>query len=409
MFHFLTVLTGSAAIAAGAWIYLITARGSFWRAEPRLDHSDSNIAPPQDRPPSVVAVVPARNEAAGIATSLRTLFAQDYPGPFRIVLVDDSSDDGTAALALETANAADARERLDILTGAPLPSGWTGKMWAVAQGIRHASTRDPEFIWLTDADIAHHPSELRDLVRIAEADNRNLVSLMVKLRCQSFWEKLLIPAFVFFFQMLFPFRWVNDRAKSTAAAAGGSMLVRMRTLVNAGSIEAIKNAVIDDCALARSLKPHGAIWVGLTEETQSIRPYDGLGEIWEMVARSAYAQLNYSPLLLFGSMIGLVIVYASPPAAFFVGASDGNFLAAWFGLSAWLVMAAAYSPTLSLYGLRRRTAIFLPLICLLYCAMTLNSALRHYRGRGGGWKGRVYAGYSGPDIADAPQINGPKP
>ena len=397
MYHFSPAfLTFGAAIAAAAWLYLLLSRGGFWRAQPCLD---SQTPPALAHHPAVVAVVPARNEAQGIETCLRSLFAQDHCGPFRVILVDDGSEDGTSDIARDTARAVNAADRLDIIRSQPLPPGWTGKLWAVAQGVRRAESLAPDYLWLTDADIAHDVSELRRLAAIAESENRDLVSLMVLLRCESFWERLLIPAFVFFFQMLFPFPQVNDPGKRIAAAAGGSMLVRRTALEAAGSIAAIRDAVIDDCALANRIKERGAIWLGLTKRTRSLRPYRSLREIWHMVARSAYAQLKYSPLLLAVSVTGLAIVFAVPVVAFVAGFATDNAPAATLGTAALCMMWAGYRPMLRFYGQdHRRGALLLPVAALLYCAMTVDSAWRHYRGNGGGWKGRSY----GPARGAAP-------
>lgn len=393
-------ISAAALIAVAAWIYLLAWRGGFWLARPHLRFE----APAETRLtayPAVTAVVPARNEGDVIATAIESLLGQDYPGDFRIVLVDDASDDGTAGIARDAAARLDAADRLAIIRSASLPPGWTGKMWAMAQGVREAAADRPVYLWLTDADIAHHPLELRRLAERAESDSLDLVSLMVRLRCESFWERLLIPAFVFFFQKLYPFTWVNDPQRRVAAAAGGSMLVRRTALAAVGSIGAIRSAVIDDCALARNIKKNGPIWLALTTETQSLRAYETLREIWAMVARTAYTQLRHSPLLLAASVIGLGIVFMAPPVAVAYGLVTGHEIDTGLGLAGWFMISLAYMPILRLYGISAAVAILLPFICLLYCAMTLDSARRHRRGRGGGWKGRNYsspisAGSDGP-------------
>jgi hopene-associated glycosyltransferase HpnB len=381
-------MTILAMLALAAWAYLLLGRGGFWRARPRIE-DEAAMAPA----PAVVAVVPARNEAEGIGPCLRSLFAQDYPGDFRIVLVDDGSTDGTADIARQAAREAKAESRIEIARGRPLPAGWTGKLWAVAQGVNRAEASGPEFLWLTDADIEHDASELRRLVGIASDKSRDLVSLMVLLRCESFWEYLLIPAFVFFFQMLYPFPWANDERKSVAAAAGGSMLVRRNALKGAGGIAAIKSEVIDDCALAAAIKKRGKIWIGLTAATRSLRRYETLAEIWNMVARSAYTQLRHSPRLLAGTVAGMIVIFAVPLIAVAVSAwwpSAGALYAFGFGAAAYLAMAVAFRPTLRLYGLPALSVLLLPAAALLYCAMTVDSARRHMNGQGGGWKGRHY-------------------
>jgi len=383
------IMTGTAALAVAAWGFLLVFRGGFWRSHPRLSFDAAHDAA-TERYPSVVAVVPARNEAAVIATCVETLLAQDYRGEFRVIVVDDSSDDGTAEIARAAAARRGAQERLEAVRAEPLPPDWTGKMWAVGQGVRRAEELAPDYLWLTDADIAHHPRELTHLVAKAEGEERDLVSLMVCLNCETFWERLLIPAFVFFFQMLYPFPWVNDHERRIAAAAGGSMLVRRTALEAAGSIEAIRHAVIDDCALARAIKRRGTIWLGLADATRSLRRYESLKEIWAMVARSAYDQLGYSRRMLALTVIGLAVVFVAPVVVAVHGALSGNLEEGPIGMIAWLMMTAAYRPTLRLYGGKGTGALALPIAALLYCAMTIDSARRHYRGQGGGWKGRTY-------------------
>ena len=383
------IMTLAAALAIGAWLFLLVCRGGFWRSHPRVSFEAAEDAPREDFP-SVVAVVPARDEAGVIATCVETLLDQDYRGYFRIILVDDASEDGTAEIARAAAAARGAADRLEIVRAEPLASDWTGKMWAVAQGVRRAERHAPEYLWLTDADIAHHPRELAHLAAKAESEDRDLVSLMVYLNCETFWERLLIPAFVFFFQMLYPFHWVNDSRRHIAAAAGGSMLVRRTALEAAGSIAAIRDAVIDDCALARVIKRRGAIWLGLAETTRSLRRYDSLKEIWAMVARSAYDQLGYSRRMLALTVAGLAVVFIAPVAAFAHGIFTGDMDESGLALIAWFLMGAAYIPTRRLYGRSGAGALALPVAALLYCAMTIDSARRHYRGRGGAWKGRTY-------------------
>ncbi|MBU6299309.1 MAG: glycosyltransferase, partial [Alphaproteobacteria bacterium] len=297
-------------LSLAIWLALLLGRGFFWRIRER---DDCDLPPEPAAWPSVVAVVPARNEADVITRSVGSLLAQDYPGSFRVILVDDQSGDGTghAARALD-------HERLTVLNGAAHPAGWTGKLFAVSQGVA-AAGRTPDYLWLTDADIAHTPDNLRRLVARAEKDKLALVSLMAKLNCESFAEHFLIPAFVFFFGMLFPFAWVNNRRRRTAAAAGGCMLVRRNALERAGGIEAIRTEIIDDCALGRTLKAQGAIWLGLTERAVSLRPYAHVGDIRHMVSRSAYAQLQYSPVLLAGTVLGMALLYVAPLAGLAAG------------------------------------------------------------------------------------------
>ncbi|HEX7759233.1 MAG TPA: glycosyltransferase [Caulobacteraceae bacterium] len=376
-------LTLIAAAALAAWIYLLAFRGLFWLAR-ETDEADT---PPEPAAwPAVVAVVPARNEADVVARSVGSLLAQDYPGDFKVILMDDASDDGTADAA-RAAAALGKTDRLEVITGAPLPAGWTGKLWAVSQGVAKAQETAPTYVLLTDADIAHTPDNLRALVSRAEAGRLVLVSLMAKLCVETWPERLLIPAFVFFFEMLYPFAWVNTPGSKTAAAAGGCMLARRDALAAAGGIEAIRTAIIDDCALAATLAKQGPIWLGLTDRARSLRPYRSLGEIGRMVSRSAYAQLNYSPWLLAGTLIGMALVYLAAPLLTLF--ADG--LPRWLGLAAWTAMAISFQPMLNFYRRSPLWGFALPLIGALYSAFTVQSALQVWRGRGGMWKGRAQA------------------
>jgi hopene-associated glycosyltransferase HpnB len=371
------------------WVYLLTARGGFWHAEERDDkpEDESRFKTPASWPP-VAVVIPARNEAGSIAQTVRSLCLQDYPGEFRIVVVDDQSDDGTADIARAAAVEAGAAQRLTVMTGAPLPEGWTGKMWALNQGDALACTPDkPDWLLHTDADIAHSPDNLRKLVLRGINDQLSLVSLMAKLRCDAWFERALIPAFVLFFQMLYPFRWVNQRGHPLAAGAGGCMLIHRESLEAAGGIASIRDEIIDDCALGARLKLQGPIWLGLTERAQSVRPYDNLGEIRKMVSRTAYAQLKYSPLLLAGTLVSLILTFIVPPLATLFGHGWGRF----FGLLSWIGMSVAYLPMLRFYQRAGWWAPTLPAIAALYSVFTFDSALQHWQGRGGMWKGRAQA------------------
>ena len=362
------------------WIYLLVARGGFWLARERSEAYFAALS----SWPSVVAVVPARDEADVIAESIWSLLAQDYPGSFRVVLVDDQSTDGTADIARKL----DTNDRLEVITGGARPPGWTGKLWAVAQGIARAKANYPsDYLWLTDADIAHKPDNLRTLISRAEQGKLVLVSEMAKLHCKTAAERFLIPAFVFFFDMLYPFAWVNDPRNKMAAAAGGCMLARRDALEAAGGIEQIKGEIIDDCAFGRLMKQQGPIWLGLTQMATSIRPYDSIGEIGRMVSRSAYAQLGYSPFLLAGTVLGMLILYLLPPVAALM--SFG--FAGLFGFLAWFAMALSFQPMLRFYGGSPLWGIALPVIGLVYTGFTIGSALQHWRGRGGMWKGRAQA------------------
>lgn len=371
-------------IACGAWIYLLAGRGGFWLTRER----DDRDAPAEPAAwPSVAAVVPARDEADVIATSIASLVGQDYRGALHVWLVDDASADGTGAAASASALATGFADRLTVLAGQPLPKGWTGKLWAVSQGIEAASQAAPDYVWITDADIVHDPATLRGLVARAEAGGIVLVSLMARLQTGTWPERLLIPAFVFFFDMLFPFAWVNDTRRKLAAAAGGCMLARRDALTRAGGIAAIRAEIIDDCALAARLKAEGPIWIGLTRTSVSLRPYRTIGEVGRMVSRSAYAQLRYSPMLLAGTVLGMVLIYVAPPALAIGAAGAGR----WLGLAAWAMMAFGYQPMLRYLRLSPLWGLALPLIGMLYTLFTLQSAVQVWRGRGGMWKGRAQA------------------
>jgi hopene-associated glycosyltransferase HpnB len=358
------------------WLYLLLARRGFWLLRER----DMAPVPTPSAWPSVVAVVPARNEADVIQHSLASLLAQDYPGEFRIVLVDDQSDDGTGDLARALNDS-----RLTVLSGEARPAGWTGKLWAMRQGVSRAGA--PEFLWFTDADITHAPDNLRNLVARAEDGQKVLVSLMARLSCRTTAEHFLIPAFVFFFAMLYPFAAVNDPKSKIAAAAGGCMLARRTALEAAGGIEAIRHNIIDDCALARAMKHQGPIWLGLTDRAVSVRAYEHLSDIRRMVARSAYAQLGYSPLNLLGTLLGLFIVYIAPV----LGALFALYFVQLAAYIAWVIMAVMFQPIVRFYRLTPLWGIALPLIGAFYAVFTLDSAIQHWTGKGGMWKGRAQA------------------
>lgn len=379
--------TALGAIALIIWLYLTVLRDGFWRADQRLPAADGRGVGP-----GVVAVVPARDEADVVAASVKSLLRQDYVPALRIVLVDDASGDGTAEAARAAAASIGASDRLRIVDGAARPPGWTGKMWAVAQGVEAAVPFDPRYLLLTDADVAHEAGNVRALVAKAECDRLDLVSLMVLLHCRAPIERLLIPAFVFFFQKLYPFPAVNQPKRRTAAAAGGCMLVRVDALARSGGIAAIRGELIDDCGLARRIKAGGPIWLGLTEKAVSLRPYGSLGPIWRMVARSAYTQLRHSPWLLGGAVIGMALTYLAPPLAFAVGIARESWPAVACGGGAWALMILAYAPALRLYGLSPAWGLALPFTGVLYACMTVDSAWRHWRGRDGAWKGRLRGG-----------------
>ncbi len=380
-------MTLLALISLAAWIWLALFRGGFWRADQRL--SDS---PAPEVWPHVTAIIPARDEAATIASVIGAHMAADYPGRFEVVLVDDNSGDGTAALA--QAAAGDSK-RLSVVSGAALARGWTGKLWAVHQGLTAAAEGGaPKYFLLTDADIVPAPDTLRRLVAKAEAENLSLVSLMARLDARGFWGGLLIPAFIFFFQKLYPFPLSNDPNENIAAAAGGCMLVRAADLNAAGGVAAISDRLIDDCALARNIKdltPATRTWIGLAdEEATSLRDNRSLSSVWNMVARTAYAQLGFSPLMLALSVAGMGAIYLAPPLIALGFAAHGDALAAGLALIGWGIMARLYYPTLKRYGGEPWQAAALPVAAALYAAMTVHSAVRSWRGRGGQWKGRHY-------------------
>jgi hopene-associated glycosyltransferase HpnB len=387
-----------------AWLFLLAFRGGFWRCRQRLDGPPQTLGPtraPDDGWPGVVALVPARNEASVIGACVGRLLRQDYPGPFRVVVIDDHSDDGTAAAAARAAAESGRPDALTVLRARPLEPGWAGKVWALAEGHAHARDAFPDtrFFWLTDADIAHDPANLRRLAAKAESGRLDLVSQMVLLATDGLWAGLLIPAFVFYFQKLYPFAWVNDPARRTAAAAGGSVLLRRDALERIGGFAAIRDALIDDCALARAVlekdvdRRTGRLWLGLTTAAESLRPYRGLAGVWRMVTRSAFTQLRYSPALLAGTLAGMALLYWGVPVLALAALAAGEGAALFFAVGAWALMALAFLPTLRLYhgpGWRSwLLAPALPLAGLLYSLMTLASAVAYWRGRGGAWKGRT--------------------
>ena len=369
-----------AGLSLAVWVVLLFFRSRFWLADQRLEGAGDLTTWPD-----VAAIIPARNEAETIAKVISSLLNQDYPGEVRVIVVDDNSDDGTVS-------ATGASEHLRVISGKSLEPGWSGKLWAISQGIESIDDvlSGSAYVLLTDADIVHDPDNLKRLIFKAESEGRQLVSLMVKLRCESFWERRLIPAFVFFFQKLYPFPAVNDPARPTAAAAGGCMLVHRDTLEDVGGIAAIRGELIDDCALARLIKAHGSIWLGLAPRTRSLRTYNSLSEIWDMVARTAFMQLNHSVSELLSTIMGMVVIYLIPPAAVISGMMMGGEYIMAMGSVAWGFMVVAYAPTLALYGFSPLRAFALPLVAGAYSLMTISSALRHWRGRGVAWKGRQY-------------------
>jgi hopene-associated glycosyltransferase HpnB len=359
-YHFKRMLA-LAALSFVIWLYLLAGRGGFWRF--RAAAAAHGPAPAR----RVAVIIPARNEAALIGRAIGSLWSQDYPGPYRIFVVDDHSTDGTA----EAASGA------RVLRAPPLEPGWTGKLWALAHGVREAASFEPDYFFFTDADIEHAPDAISHLVSQAESDNRDLVSLMVRLRCESFAERAFVPAFVFFFFKLYPPAWIADPRRRTAGAAGGSILLRASALERIGGLKTIRGALIDDCALAGAVKRAGGrIWLGLARETRSLREYPTAADVGRMVARTAFTQLNHSALLLAGTLAGMFVIYVAP--VFTLP----------FGAAAWAAMCLAYLPALRYYRRSPLWAPFLPLIAAFYTACTIYSALRHWTGLTPGWKGR---------------------
>jgi hopene-associated glycosyltransferase HpnB len=371
-------------LVLGIWVYLLLLHGRYWLERPRK--------PPGEAPkhwPEIAAIVPARNEAPVVGEAVRSLLRQDYPGKLRIILVDDQSSDGTADVARHAASEIGGADRVLVIPGKGLPDGWTGKMWAVHQGCLELErfSAGAKYIWLTDADIAHEPDNLRGLVARAERGNLVLTSLMARLKTDTLAERALIPTYVYFFQMLYPFSWVNDSRRKMAGAAGGCMLVQRKALKAAGSIAAIKGALIDDCALGKALKRQGPIWLGLADGVKSLRGYPAWSDIWRLIVRSAFTQLRHSLLMLAACVIGMALAFLAPPLL----AVQHDLGVRVFGLVAWALMTLSYLPTLFHYGQPGWWAPLLPLTALFYLAATIDSARRHLMGRGGEWKGRLQA------------------
>jgi hopene-associated glycosyltransferase HpnB len=361
------------------WAWLLFGHGAFWRSGPVL----ARVRPQCGL--KITIVIPARNEAEHIGEALSSLLAQTIDVELRILLVDDTSTDATGEIAQRLA---EGDRRLRVIAGAPLPAGWTGKMWAVSQGLAEPEAGDADYVLLTDADIVHAPGHVASLVAHAEAGRFGLVSEMVRLQCEAFAERATLPAFVFFFQMLYPFRWVNSAGTRTAAAAGGTMLVSQAALRAVDGVSRIRLALIDDVALAREVKAQGhRIWLGHGEEAVSQRRYTRLEEVWDMIARTAYVQLGYSPLMLLGTCVGMLLMYVQPVVTALFAAGWMR----WAGIGCWAAMALAFQPTLRRYRRSPLWGAALPGIALFYLLATIASAVRFHRGKGGGWKGRVYA------------------
>jgi hopene-associated glycosyltransferase HpnB len=371
----------------GAWAWLLTMRGNFWRLDTR-----ARAAMPESWP-DVVAVIPARDEAEVIGDSVESLLSQNYPGTLSVVVVDDHSSDGTADVARNRAAAMGVAERLTVIQAPDLPPGWTGKMWAQNHGVVTARAKYPnaQLLLLTDADISHGKGELRRTVCHLLAERLDMASLMVRLRAESFWERAIVPAFVFFFRMLYPFSWVSDPRSTTAAAAGGYVLIRPSMLERIGGIKVIKDALIDDCSLAAVVKAEGGrLTLNLAEDTVSLRGYDGPEGLWKMISRSAYTQLRHSPWLLLGTVLAMLVIFVLPPVLAFRqggGASTGALT--------WAAMTIAYYPMVRYYRQLPVWAPLLPLISLFYLGATIHSAVKYWQGQGGEWKGRVQDGLGG--------------
>ena len=368
----------------GAWAWLLTMRGNFWRVE-----SHAHAVMPESWP-DVVAVIPARDEADVIGDAIESLLSQNYPGTLSVVVVDDHSSDGTADIARNRAAAVGVPERLTVLQAPDLPPGWTGKMWAQNHGVAAARAKypDAQLLLLTDADICHGKGELRQTVCHLLAERLDMASLMVRLRAESFWERAIVPAFVFFFRMLYPFSWVSDPRSTTAAAAGGYVLIRPSMLERIGGIKSIKDALIDDCTLAAAVKAEGGrLTLNLAAETVSLRGYDGPEGLWKMISRSAYTQLRHSPWLLLGTVLAMLVIFVLPPV---LALRHGG--GASTGALTWAAMTIAYYPMVRYYRQLPVWAPLLPLVSLFYLGATIHSAVKYWQGQGGEWKGRVQDG-----------------
>jgi hopene-associated glycosyltransferase HpnB len=379
-----------AVIALAAWVYLVAFHGGFW-----ITSRYNNLPAPAGRTdwPEIVTVIPARDEASSIGDCIRSILSQPYAGKLSVILVDDQSSDGTAGLAAAAAAEIGAADRLTVISGRTPPAGWTGKLWALKQGLSRVEEREtpPDYVLLTDADIVYSGDVLPRLVTRAETGGLAMTSIMAKLRCESFPERFLIPAFIFFFQMLYPFSWVARQDRATAAAAGGCILARWNTLYEAGGIDAIRGSLIDDCAMGGLLKSRGSVWLGFSKGVTSVRVSKTFDDVGSMISRSAYAQLRYSPLLLLGTIVAMLIVYLSPVLIAVVGGHLSQVLA----LTSWILMAIAFQPTLQYYECSPIWGLFLPAIAFAYLMYTINSAYQYYMGRGGMWKGRAQANLSG--------------
>jgi len=378
--HLTALIAGC--VCVFVWIYLILAHGRFWMVQ-RLG---ARVAPLSAIPGPIAVVIPARNEADVIGDAVRSLLQQSCAGAIHIFLVDDNSSDGTAEAARQAAANSSRPDALTVIRGQPLPDGWTGKLWAMQQGIEQALRVHPQFLLLTDADVQHSPANVATLVSVAESRGYDLASFMVKLHCRSLPEKLLVPAFVFFFFMLYPPEWIRNPRRKMAGAAGGCVLIRPEALARAGGVEAIRGQIIDDCALARMVKRSGGkVWLGVTPDTRSLRAYKSFSEIERMIARTAFNQLQHSIWLLAGAVAGLLLLYLLPLALLLSGSRS----LALVGAAAYLLMWVTYSPMVRFYRLNATWALTLPFSAAFYMVATVHSAVMYWSGRGGEWKGRA--------------------
>jgi hopene-associated glycosyltransferase HpnB len=378
------MLIAAGVLSLAVWIYLVFARGGFWRIGPAqsADQSAGGASPAV----KIAVIIPARDEADVVGRAVRSLLQQTGPNALHIFLVDDASTDGTAKAAQAAAVVAGQTRNLTVVPGSPLPPGWSGKLWAMQQGIQLAGKTAPDFFLFTDADIEHAPDSVAKLVSIAEADRYDMASFMVKLHSRSLAEKLLIPAFVYFFFKLYPPAWIANPRRTNAGAAGGCILIRPAALEQAGGLAAIRQEVIDDCSLAARVKRNGGrLWLGASANTRSVRPYEGFFGIGRMISRTAFNQLRHSNILLLLSIVGMAATYLLPPAL----VAGHRIAPAALGGAAWLLMIISYVPVLRLYSLNPLWAFALPLAAVFYVAATFHSAWKYWTGRGGEWKGRI--------------------
>jgi hopene-associated glycosyltransferase HpnB len=382
-----TLMYAAAAVPLAIWLYLLLARGGFWRVSRALQPLSSPVTTASVAfGRRIIAVVPARNEAEGIGRAVSSLLAQTLTPPLRVIVIDDGSTDGTADVAKRAAEAAGARERLTLLSGTPPAVGWTGKLWAMSQGVNAASHHNPDFLLLTDADIEYAPDEIAGLAGKAEAEHLDLVSLMVRLSTATFAERCTIPAFVFFFLKLYPPAWIASARSSVAGAAGGCMLLRPEALVRAGGLAAIRACIIDDCALARAVKSSGGrVWLGLARATRSLRVYGSFADIGAMISRTAFNQLGHSYLVLAATLCGLIVTYLAPPLLLLTRQP----LVIGLGAAAWLLMSLCYLPMVRFYRVAAAYTLLLPAVALFYAGATVHSAVQYAAGKGGRWKGRT--------------------